>query len=599
MTKLKGAGHPGCMGRFRPGFKQILQATREFAVQHTKAVSAKELHAHITHQYGVDVSSGVCYRALEEVAAEKPTFAESIPLLPSLVEQLRAEDEQGTFSLVQHDDLTFRGVFIMPSGFARLAATCKPVLAIDCAHLRNSWHTGRIMFIVTQDAQRHNVLVALAIVDSENCDNYMWALEQLQQNELLKQYLEHPDLTVISDRAKGLISAVQHALPAAAHLHCTRHIIGNVRDHVHKSGGYFDNKKHAGHIWKAQGAESQEQFEEAMSALRAENPVASQYLANVDPSTWAAHAFPRCLYGLRTNNMVEQMNSATVPERELECLVDMIKRIIWKVLKKIEGLELEARSFEGTCCPLMSEVLQEQQELAARYNCTKASSGRGIYEAMVHCEGNRYSHSVSSRPDERRVRIQGDTFSCTCRFPQSTKLPCRHVIAVCTSRMAKEYGVVANELLKVPRIFTVENYVQGYTNMTVRLPEFRVLEPSTSIRVPALPAPADTKRKKPKYELLEEKQSKKRRGVTCGNCGRFGHTKRSCQRVARTEADAVAALDSQPTRSGASSTASSPTTPPGELRPEQQAQLEVMRQSTLMLQVIREALANQNTAYQL
>eukprot|EP00873_Tetraselmis_striata_P009632 jgi/Tetstr1/429896/TSEL_019761.t1 len=68
-------------------------------------------------------------------------------------------------------------------------------------------------------------------VPIENQENYEWFLDKCTEAGLAV-WLEGTErkMVVISDRDKGLAPAVANRLPSVHHHHCTRHIIGNMKD---------------------------------------------------------------------------------------------------------------------------------------------------------------------------------------------------------------------------------------------------------------------------------------------------------------------------------------------------------------------------------
>ncbi|KAL2526972.1 SWIM-type domain-containing protein [Abeliophyllum distichum] len=85
-------------------------------------------------------------------------------------------------------------------------------------------------------------LLAYAVVDSENYDNWLWFLEHLRS--IVQSTRE---LTFVSDQNVGLMEALPKAFPTSNHFFCLQHLKGNLRDKV--SGGGFSNNYRERMVW--------------------------------------------------------------------------------------------------------------------------------------------------------------------------------------------------------------------------------------------------------------------------------------------------------------------------------------------------------------
>ena len=78
------------------------------------------------------------------------------------------------------------------------------------------------------DGEDNNVLTSIALVNTENKENYIWAYEQMKRHPVMKKVLEQEHLITVNDRDKGLKAAVLQMLPQAYARYCSRHLLGNV-----------------------------------------------------------------------------------------------------------------------------------------------------------------------------------------------------------------------------------------------------------------------------------------------------------------------------------------------------------------------------------
>ena len=73
----------------------------------------------------------------------------------------------------------------MQEGFR---AGCRPLIGMDGAFLKN-YYGGQILSAVGQDANNHIFVIAYAIVDVENKENWKWFFNLLHED--LRDYKEH------------------------------------------------------------------------------------------------------------------------------------------------------------------------------------------------------------------------------------------------------------------------------------------------------------------------------------------------------------------------------------------------------------------------
>ncbi|KAK9188109.1 hypothetical protein WN944_019508 [Citrus x changshan-huyou] len=120
----------------------------------------------------------------------------------------------------------FKMIFIsfdsLQNGFIR---GCRRFIGVDGCHLKTSFG-GILLTAVTLDANNGIFPLAVCICEVECKDSWKWFLE------LLKEHLgivNEMALTIMSDRQKGLIQAIDEVLPGCTIRHCARHIYANFK----------------------------------------------------------------------------------------------------------------------------------------------------------------------------------------------------------------------------------------------------------------------------------------------------------------------------------------------------------------------------------
>ncbi|KAL3509959.1 hypothetical protein ACH5RR_029360 [Cinchona calisaya] len=102
---------------------------------------------------------------------------------------------------------------------------CRPVIGVDGCHLRGP-HPGILLTAVGIDPNDCIYPIAYAVVEIENKNSWRWFIEHLKYD--LEIY-DQQSWTFISDRQKGLGSAIHEILPRIEHRHCVRHLHNNFK----------------------------------------------------------------------------------------------------------------------------------------------------------------------------------------------------------------------------------------------------------------------------------------------------------------------------------------------------------------------------------
>jgi MULE transposase domain len=181
-----------------------------------------------------------------------------------------------------------------------------------------------LLLAVGTDANGHNIILAWAVVESENENSWRYFLK------LLKEAIpEVAQGVFISDRDKGLLVADAELGLEVFRAYCCKHLDANFRE----VGGAALSPL----FWKAAHAVRPAQFEGALNEIREKKP-AEQYLRGIAPAFWAKAYFPRSRYGHDTSNIAESSNSTLDKARELP-----ITRMLDAIWSRVMGARAEHR----------------------------------------------------------------------------------------------------------------------------------------------------------------------------------------------------------------------------------------------------------------
>ncbi|KAH9082884.1 hypothetical protein Ae201684P_013788 [Aphanomyces euteiches] len=275
--------------------------------KNTPLVTCDMVREAILMRYGVEVKpttvSKIKKLAIEQVSG---TILEGYRKLNDYFVRL-SHDNPGSYSVFETwPDGTFRRCFFIPGCFNNCASKLKPLMSLDGTHLKGIYNKSGVFLAGSmKDGSGSNLLVALAIVPTENEENWVWFMKQMRASCLNLP----PDFFFISDRCKGLHNSVKAIYPHAWHRYCMFHIVLNIRDKKIKVSDEDRNL-----IYQAADAQTEEKSKSAMRQLERNLPKAHKYLSNIKPgqkawACWAINDEGFATHGVKTANGSEQNHS--------------------------------------------------------------------------------------------------------------------------------------------------------------------------------------------------------------------------------------------------------------------------------------------------
>ncbi|KAE8195822.1 hypothetical protein CF335_g5002 [Tilletia laevis] len=318
----------------------------------------------------------------------------------------------------------FSRAFISP-GAARLAwSHCKPFIAVDGTFTKNKF--GMVLLLATSmDADSNLVIVAWAMVNTESEETWTWFLRLLL---VACPTLGLSTTTIISDRQKGLLNAIETVLPETIEGFCCFHLAENVKKHYGMEARRL--------FWPLVYATTESKFNDCMAALRQHKAGAADYLddAAVPHKKWASYAFPGRRFEHVTSNLSEIANAALRQHRELPPL---------QILAAIYDYEMghfykrasSASKWQQALAPHPYEAVLKALELSRRMNVNSASGLTGLVKSV---SGKTREVQLPEDPAKVITGSKG-SFSCSCGIPNLLLLPCAHV---CCFAAAQKLDVI-------------------------------------------------------------------------------------------------------------------------------------------------------------
>ncbi|XP_020981334.1 uncharacterized protein LOC110272927 [Arachis duranensis] len=389
-------------------------------------------------------------------------------------------------------------------------AGCRPLIGLDGAFLKTQIG-GQILSAVAQDANHHIYVVAWAIVNIENKENWKWFLELLHED--LGDYKAN-GWCFISDMQKGLILAVEEVMPQVHHRFCVWHLWRN----FNKQWKDLELRRL---LWDAARSTTFQDFIGNMDKIKRVSEEAWTYL-----NKWPRHSWTKSQFSHRPkldnicNNACEVFN-ARIKEARSKLIITLLEEVRMFVMRSIAKNKIKLNNHIGKLPPVIQSRLEKVRKESK--NRVPIWTGDEAYEKF----------EVHGQPTNMVVDL-GKRL-CTCQFWMLTGIPCVHACAA-LARVNKRPEDFCHPLV------TMDSYTKTYEHYINPLPGQSMWEKSAYSKPQApnikrKPGKLTNKRrkdadegpsvnKKAKQTVTLKRQLKP---FTCTYCGVKGHTKRGCK----------------------------------------------------------------------
>ncbi|KAL8125142.1 hypothetical protein AgCh_012716 [Apium graveolens] len=438
------------------------------------------------------------------MAALHGTFEEGYGLLAGYCEQLRKANPGSIATVYATGDNCFQRVFIsyQASIYGFLNA-CRPLLEIDRAHLKGKY-LGALLCAAAIDADDALFPLAIAVVDVESDENWMWFMSELRK--LLGVNTDSmPRLTILSERQRGIVEAVETHFPSAFHGFCLRYVSENFRD-------TFKNPKLVNIFWNAVYSLTPIEFESKISEMVDILQDVIPWFRQFPPQLWAVAYFEGVRYGHFTLGVTELLYNWALEGHELP-IVQMMEHIRHQLTSWFNDRRAMSMRWNSVLVPSAEKHIQEAIADAPCYQVLRA---------------NEIEFEIVSTERTNIVDIQARV--CSCHRWQLYGLPCAHAAAALIS-------CGQNAQLFADHCFTVHSYRETYSQIIFPIPDkcmWKELGDGTegcgvsldnAIRAPKIRRPPGRPKKK---VLRVESLKRPKRVVQCGRCRMLGHSQKKC-----------------------------------------------------------------------
>ncbi|XP_020084518.1 uncharacterized protein LOC109707566 [Ananas comosus] len=465
----------------------------------------KEILQDIREEHGVAVSYMQAWRGKERsMAVVHGTLEDGYRLLPAYCEQIR-KTNIGSIALVYPTgpENCFHRLFI--SYYASIYGflhACRPLLELDRAQLKGKY-LGTLLCASAVDADHTLFPLAFAIVDVESDENWMWFLSELRK--LLGVNTDKmPILTILSERHKGVVEAVETHFPTAYHGFCLRYVSESFRDE-------FKNSKLVNLFWNAVYALTPAEFDAKVSEMMEVQDV-MPWFHLFPPNLWAIAYFEGVRYGHFSLGITELLYNWALECHELP-IMQMMEHIRYQLTCWFTDRHNMGMSWTSILVPSAEKLISE------------AIADSRCYQVL---RANKVEFEIVSSERTNIVDIQ--TRCCSCRRWQIYGIPCAHAAAALLS-CGEDVRLYAQEC------FSIRKYREAYSQVIYPIPDRSLWKDSTAGmeggggKADIIIRPPKTRRPpgRPKKKVLRlESLKRPKKVVQCGRCHLLGHSQKKC-----------------------------------------------------------------------
>lgn len=514
----------------------VRQAAAALASTGATVASVKELQAELSRASGETISARKAYRVRDKILnMAAGEFQRGFQRLESLLYGFRDKNRGEAHVAFEAEAATgmFQRAFLAHPFARHYQKYLQSVVGLDTAPLASMSYRGQLFILTGKDGNNEDVHLAVGVAPNPDASNCLWFLQQCHAAGI-----DLSRMIIIADRARGQLAAAESF--GLQLRQCTRHIVANLKVMVKNLATVQVQDL----VWRAQAAETEEEFESCLTMVGLTCPAAENYLRGLDPMTWAVFccAQQRKLYGWNTTSFDENAN------RSLLCLApyEVMQHFMETFMESAYTRSTLAAKWvhDGDYLTAYATRLFDEQQEAANFQVVQPSDQRVAF----------VTESRSFPP--RRYRINVDQHECSCPFMFQYGIPCRHFLAGLAF-----FKRISEAHARVDTCYLTRSFAEHYDPQRTGAIELLLdeeLSENPSIKAPVIPK----KRGRPKSKQYPTSGdefaasmghapgmhgtnavvnsvgmigvesgggngSAKRR---CSSCGQVGHSKRTCER---------------------------------------------------------------------
>ncbi|KAF4130498.1 MULE transposase domain-containing protein [Phytophthora infestans] len=232
---------------------------------------------------------------------------ESYQKLESYLSVVATENPGSHYGFEKHSNGVFKRACFFPSSCLKALQTCRRIIGLDGTHLKKEMNKRGVFLLATaKDLNGHLIVFGLGLVDQEDGLNWRWFVQHMKE-AIGGSGGEPWKPAFLSDRQKGLLSAVSELYPGCGHRVCVRHVITNVEK---KTSSLAPGERAL--IFQMARSECEKDYDFYSSKLADTRPQAAEYLRKIMKEHWVTYAFSETYeqptYDEVTSNLSESAN---------------------------------------------------------------------------------------------------------------------------------------------------------------------------------------------------------------------------------------------------------------------------------------------------
>ena len=465
---------------------------------------------------GLDLKAGQAHNIVQEKSLNgMHVHIGQYLLLPSYFDWLKEIDPDGNLVLETQpcswtNKEQFKRLYISFSYVQKFwrKGGCLPLYAVDGTFTMSGKFKHTILFAVSYDANNKLVMLAYAICDKENEDNWLWFLRKLINNFPGSK-------CILGDFVKGLQSHSIAELLANNNIkfsRCVRHMCLNCKTaHAVPQG---KNRTFEEICFNLAKALTRERYESCLSELHEKIGEDHRDWWSSKYNQFASYHFIENgvkRYGKVTSNAAEQLNSVHTDNRTLPILLLLESINIWSVKMFFER-KVSARNVTEPLTNFAFENHTKMLELASRRSVSWVEWNGTVVSGVVTNPANILSSVRVSLETNNHV------INCPCKYVEDTGMLCVHAAAL----LRHVQTLDVNSIHWYESRFSNTSYADAYD---VELPSTgldRALKVSD-----LLPPEHKATAGRPRRQRIPSGPSNK---TICLACGQTGHYQKTCPR---------------------------------------------------------------------
>jgi hypothetical protein len=502
-----------CKGRVEAIVDHVVSSKHKDPVANDVIKSGANFH-------GRDMTYAQAYRAVTDAGYEKweqdkGSFEMIIPYLEKF--DLLNEDSTVRYE-VDIDSRIYR-IFVCPGFMNKTMMHVRPVMSLDACHLRSKWKGT--LYVASVKTTCENIYpVAFAITkDNENEAGWTWFLEQLRSSiKCLVQphpleAVRYKYFSFVSDRSKGLLTALRTVFPENYNWFCAIHIARNSE----KWGG----QRVTSDVYQLAKTFSLRYADYLLKQIEKVSKRAATYVKEIEAERWRSTAWlqdkglpPR--YGIITTNMSESTNNMFEKARDgswlssIDTILSMMMERICDLRKKMEGRQ-------GFVAYLVRDLKKIWDDCAG-------------YKVLHGNEQHQFTIvrlSKTSKEIPKKYALNIDQYTCECGQWQDMGYPC--IDAMAYFRLHKKYSfsyVISEYVDALYRYETQYEMMKDNINpvcMETIAPDGCTLPPQGNEKRMSGRPRKKRFRKRPRTACDPDESP-----IVCSRCHEAGHNIRTC-----------------------------------------------------------------------